>query len=209
MKNNPQLKSEVLNALNGKDGNIDIKGIGMALLILPGIALGLVLASVAFLGFQAIKNPIQVILGSLAIGLSILFFVPAVYVLGKMPLKDMASGVLGVVMIATAITTTSWILSVGKYDGNFPNVRWTIGVGLSLIAFSIPVWFLGKTMGIKEMLMGSLSVIILSVAITAVSWILSIGNYENYPSWKWALGVGLSLIMFSPAVILFGILVGE
>lgn len=198
--------SLVLKALKGKDGNVDVKGIGLALLVLPGIALGLVLASVAFLGFQAVKNPFQVILGSLAMGLSIIFFVPAVKILGKMPLKDMASGVLGVVMIATAITITSFILNMGKYDGNIPPIMWSVGVGLSLIAFSIPVWFLGKTMGIKEMLMGSLSVIILSTAIMATSWILSIGNYENYPSWKWALGVGLSLIMFSPAVILFGIL---
>ena len=196
----------VVKGLKGKDGQIDLKNVGMALLILPSIALGLVLASVAFLGFQAIKNPVGVIMGSLAMGLSILFFLPAVYVLGKMSMKDMASGVLGVVMVAGAITATSLILNLGKYDGNTPSIMWSVGVGLSLIAFSIPVWFLGKTMGIKEMLIGSLAVVILSTAIMTTSWILSIGNYKNYPDWKWALGVGLSLIMFSPAVILFGIL---
>jgi hypothetical protein len=186
-----------------KDGKIDVKGIGLALLIIPGIALGIVTSSWIFQLFKPIPDPLGILFGSLVMGLSMIAFLPAVYVLGKMSLKDMATGVLGSIMVAGAIAVSSWIFTMGNY-GIHPTLGWTIGVGLSLILFSLPVFLLGK-MNISQLLMGGLGVIVVATAIMTSSWILSIGKYEKAPPLSWALGVGLSLLMFVPAVLILGI----
>ena len=194
----------VLKALKGKDGSIDLKGVGMALLILPSLALGLALSSLAFQLFKPVTNPFGVVLSSLAMGLSILFFLPAVYVLGKMSLKDMATGVLGVLMVVTVMTVSSLIFGLGNFEGKYPSIKWAVSVGLSLIAFTIPVFLLGYVK-IDKLLAGTLGVVVVSTAMMISSWIISIGNYDKFPSMKWALGVGLSILLFTPAVLALGI----
>ena len=248
-----------------KSGKIDPLSIGLALLIIPGIAAGIVGASWIFTKFVPISDPIALLISSLAIGVSLLAFLPAVYILGKMKAKDMLSGLIGAAilshiivetsktlnkgiydgkypewkwslgvglslisflpavyvlgkmrtgdmisgligatLISLVIVATSHILNEGKYDGKYPDWKWSLGVGLALISFLPAVYVLGK-MSVKDMLAGSLGTVIVSVAIMVSSHILSIGNYGNYPDWKWALGVGLSLIMFLPAVVVLGI----
>lgn len=260
--------SLIMKALKGKGDSIDMKTIGLALLIIPGIALSIVTASFIFKLFQPLKDPFQILIGSLVMGLSIIAFLPAVFVLGKkmnlkemaigvlgvimlstaialtshilnlgiydgqtpsimwslsvglsmlaflpaiyvlgkkMDLKEMSTGVLGVLMVSTAIMLSSHILNLGKYDGSKPSIMWALGVGLSLVVFSIPIWFIGKTMKINQLIMGSLGVIVIAAAIMATSWIISIGKYDKAPPIKWALGVGLSLLLFVPAVLILGI----
>jgi len=198
----------VLKALKGKEGNIDIKGVGLALALIPGIAGGIVIASWFFQGFLTLRqNPFQVILSSLAMGIAMIAFLPAVYVLGKkMTVEDMLTGVIGAILLSTAIAISSHIINEGIYTGNYPSWKWALGVGLSLILFSPAVWLLGHLKP-QQLLMGGLGAIIVSVAIMATSWIITLGKYDgNYPDWKWALGVGLSLIMFTPAIIVLGLI---
>lgn len=198
--------SLVMKALKGKDGNIDMKSFGLSLLIIPGIALSIVTASFIFKLFQPINNPFQILIGSLVMGLSIIAFLPTIYLLGKkMDIKEMSKGVLGVLMVSSVIVLSSHILNLGNYDGNKPPITWSISVGLSLVAFSIPVWFIGKTMKLNQLMTGSLGVIVIATSIMATSWIISIGRYDKAPPIKWALGVGLSLLLFVPAVLVLGI----
>jgi hypothetical protein len=196
----------VMKALKGKEGSIDLKGIGLALLVIPGIAMGIVGASWIFQGFLPIGNPFQLIFGSLSMGIAMIAFLPAVYILGKMKIEDMLTGVIGAVLLSGAIAISSIIINEGVYDGAYPNWKWSLGVGLSLIFFAPAVWVLGHLKP-QQLLMGGLGAIIVSVAIMASSWIINAGNYSgNYPNWKWALGVGLSLIMFTPAIVVLGII---
>ena len=194
----------VLKGLGGKDGNIDTKKILAGLAIIPGLALGIVAASFILKSFQPIKNPIQLLLGSVVMGLSILAFVPAVYILGKLSLKQLLIGSLAILTVSVAMSAASWILSQGNYSEAYPNILWSLGVGLALILFSPAVWILGH-LDIKSMLVGSLAIIVVSAAMMVSSLILSVGKYDNHPNLGWALGVGLSLILFSPAVIVLGL----
>jgi hypothetical protein len=72
-----------------------------------------------------------------------------------------------------------------------------------LYAMSFPIKLISK-ISLKDLLIGSLGVVVIAVAIMLSSHILGVGNYKKYPDWKWALGVGLSLIAFTPAIVLLG-----
>ena len=198
--------SLVYKALKGKEGEINVKGIGLALALLPGIALGIVISSVIFLGFQPLKvSPFQVILGSLAMGLSMIAFLPAVYIIGKkMDYKEILKGSLGVIAIATTVVISSLILGLGDY-GKYPPFMWTLGVGLSLIVFALPVFLMSK-MDSKNIFKGGINLLLVSATVMATSWIVGLGKYENYPKVSWALGVGLSLIAFSLPMIVLGLI---
>jgi len=199
----------VLKALKGKEGNIDIKGVGLALALIPGIAAGIVVASWAFQLFETPEDPMGIIFGSLAMGLAIIFFLPAVFVLGKfMKPEEMLMGALGAVIVSVAIMISSHILSVGNY-GNYPDWKWALGVGLSLIMFTPAVLVLGLLAmtgaGAVAIVFGAGLSLVVADAIVGVSHILSNGKYDKYPSLGWALGVGLSLLGFTTALLILGI----
>jgi len=59
-------------------------------------------------------------------------------------------------------------------------------------------------LGIKEVAIGTAAMTIMSAGLMASSWILSVGNYSNYPSVDWAEGVGLSMLGYLPSVLVTG-----
>lgn len=201
--------SMVVKALKDKDGKIDQNAIIIGLTLIPAIAAGIVGASFAFLLFQPLDNPLQVVFSSLAMGVAILAFSPSVWVLGKMNISQIASGALGAVLVSGAILASSWILSIGKYD-HYPSARWALGTGLSIILFSPAVLALGviamSGVGALAILAGAGLVVVLSAAISGVSHILNAGDYGNYPSVRWSAGVGLALLSFVPSVVALGLI---
>lgn len=60
--------------------------------------------------------------------------------------------------------------------------------------------------GIKDALIGSLAMTIISGGLMASSWILSAGSYDTYPTLEWSSGVGLALIASIPVVLAYGAL---
>ena len=177
------------------------------------MALVLVVASMIFQKMQPLDDIGSIILTSLAIGLSVLFLTPAFILLSEVNLKpnEMLLGALGILIISTVIMAASWILSVGNY-GNYPNVGWAAGVGLSLIAFALPMIGLGilpfATMGIGFAILGlgAVGILIVATTIVATSYILGVGNYDKYPNLEWASGVGLVLLSFAAPMVLLGAL---
>jgi hypothetical protein len=117
--------------------------------------------------------------------------------------EEFFEGAISTVFIAGAIAISSHIIAMGNYTGNFPPLDWSIGVGLSLIIFSLPVWFLGK-MGVSDIIKGTIAAVLVSGSIMVSSLILEMGSYKKYPSLDWALGVGLSLGAFGLAAVLLG-----
>ena len=187
-------------------GKVTIAKMLMAVSMIPLIALGIVMASIILQAFVPLSNPMKVLISSVVMGIALLMFAPTVYILGKMDIKQMLTGALGVVVLSLAIVASSWILGMGKYDGSHPSLGWAFTVGLSLLLFAPTVWLLGK-LGLKEMLIGSLGVVVLSLAIVAVSWILSFGKWDGgYPSLRWSFSVGISLLIFSIPVIILGLI---
>lgn len=188
--------------------DVTISKMLMTTAMIPLIAAGIVLSSLILQGFQPIKNPLNLLMGSVSIGISILSFAPTIWLLGKLDIKQMLIGSLAVPVVSLTIVASSWILSVGNYNDNIPGFDWSLKVGLSLITFSIPVILLGiigQIGGVSALAIGSLMVLGISTVIVATSWILTLGNYDdNYPSVGWSLGVGLGLLTFGIPILLLG-----
>jgi hypothetical protein len=112
-------------------------------------------------------------------------------------------------IISGAIVLSSLILQLFqplKDPLNF--IASAAAIGLGIIMF-LPVFVAISKLKLTnpvQLLMGGLAIVIVSTAIMLSSWILSVGNYEKYPSAKWSLGAGLSMILFLPSLVVFGVL---
>ena len=188
-----------------------MKDIVFASLAIPLIAVTLLVSSLILSKIQPV-NFFGLILTSLAIGLSVLFLIPAIYIITKLNIgmDKLLEGGLAILIIATTIMIASWILSVGKYD-NYPDWKWAAGVGLSLIAFLPAVLVLGLVamsgIGWGIIAMGALATLLVAGTVLAVSYILNQGDYTKFPSLDWATGVGTSMLMFLIPMIALGTLI--
>jgi len=80
-----------------------------------------------------------------------------------------------------------------------------VGLGLTAIAMAFAIKTIKKIgVSVKDVLTGGLIILGIATAIALSSIILNIGRYEKYPSLKWALGVGLSLVAFGLAAVVLG-----
>lgn len=84
-------------------------------------------------------------------------------------------------------------------------LKGSLTIAGSTLALSGAIWGLNKLgLGIKEAVVGTLATTIMSGGLMAMSHILSVGNYSNYPSVDWATGVGLSMLGYLPSVLITG-----
>jgi hypothetical protein len=123
--------------------------------------------------------------------------------------KDYLIGGISILIIATTIMIASQILSLGDYsDGKYPDWKWSLGVGLSLIAFGTAAVILGTIamsgIGALAILAGGAAILVVAATIVATSFILGKGKYDKYPTLDWSLGVGLSMTGFGMAMGLLG-----
>lgn len=215
--------------------NVTWKEMLMLPLMIPLIAGAVVIASDIFQDFVPIKNPFQLLVGSLVIGLAILFFTPSVILLGKFikDYKALSIGILGVIAIAGVIVAVTTIFKALPTVFNAPPFMWSLKTGIALLMFSavallIAVLFkttltatydTGKgatatvTGGIggdwKALAVGIGATIAISAAIVAISYIISAFKETPGISPKWTLGVGLAMLTFSAAVLLIAILMNS
>jgi hypothetical protein len=176
-------------------------------LVLVAIATAIALSSIILQGTADL--PFMLILKILLLGATLaivtLLMTPAVMLMGKMPIADLALGVIGVIMIAAAIAVSSHILALGNYD-KYPSWKWALGVGLSLIAFGGAALVLGALimetggLGLAALAIGAVAVMLVAGTIVATSHILGLGKYDKFPSYEWSLSVGLSMTAFGLAM---------
>jgi hypothetical protein len=119
-------------------------------------------------------------------------------------LKNIEKGSVAIVILAVAIMAASQILAVGRYDV-YIDWKWTLQTMAAILGFGLVAFLLNKVGSIKDYIIGSLLILVVAAALMVVSHILSVGNYKNYPSLKWAAGVGLSLLAFIPAILVLGL----
>ena len=174
-------------------------------IMIPLIAGGIVLASTIFQAFVPIKNPLQLLLGSLVMGVSILMFTPAVYILGKLNFSQIVKGSIGVLAVAGAILGVAWIFSLLPAEMRYPGFMWSLGAGLSIIGFGLLSVALGLLTTLVTPIVfgiGLLALLAVAGSMVGVSLILNQGKWDGpYPSLGWALGVGGSLLIFSLAAV--------
>jgi hypothetical protein len=171
--------------------------------MLPLIALGLVLSSVILKGFSPIKEPMKLLIGSAVIGLAMLFFTPTIMLLGKMKLVDVMQGLLVVPILAYAIVLAANQFSDLPDNMRYPEWKWSLSVGLTMISFVPAILILGK-MKLKDVVQGMIFMPLLAVSIVFVANKFSeLPTSMRYPDWKWTLGAGLTILVFG--LLVFGI----
>jgi len=162
--------------------------------MIPLIAGGIVLASRIFNDFIPLSDPLGLIIGSAVIGLSILFFVPAIHFLGKMKLEDVLTGSLMILPLSYAIVLSSRIFNDFIPLSDPLNVAIsTLSMGVSILLFTPTVMLLGK-LKINDLMIGILGSVLTSAAIVAVSNIFSFLPTEmKSPDLMWSLSAGIAV----------------
>jgi hypothetical protein len=152
---------------------------------------------------------LNIILFTATLALSSFLFGLLIFGLDKLnvTLGKAIVGGLSTIAISGAIMASSLIISEGKYD-KYPSLGWSLGVALSLGAFSLAVAGLGSmaTSGIGALAIaaGAISAIVVAGTIAVSSHILNEGIYEKYPTFGWSLGVGMSLGAFGLGALALG-----
>lgn len=121
-------------------------------------------------------------------------------------LKDVGIGALVLVAITAAIVGAAFLLQimpVVKTNQLFSFVGVALALSASVLAVGFTMYALSK-LGYKEILEGSLIMIAVAIAIVVTSFIISEGDYSNYPDYKWAIGVSLSLVAFGLGALALG-----
>lgn len=147
---------------------------------------------------------LNVIISSLAIGIATVIMSLAVYAITKLlDEKSAIQGSLLLIIISTAIMTSSHILALGNYS-NQPPINWTIGAGLSIFLIIPAILILGIPVLAPIVLLGSLMMVLVSTAIMTSSHILSEGNYTKFPDLKWNIGVTSAILLFGGTLVTMG-----
>jgi len=108
------------------------------------------------------------------------------------------------IFISSAILSKTTVIPLSTLTSI---LAFSITIAGAVVAMGGAVWLLTKMgLGIKDAVIGGLLTVIISTAIMVSSHILALGNYKDYPDWKWALGVGLSLLAFAPAMVALGLI---
>jgi hypothetical protein len=180
--------------------------------ILPLLALAVVGVSYVLQKLQIVDSNVllNMVEQSLAIAISAAAIGGTAFLLSKIGVTALIQGGIAVVGLAAVIAASSWVLSMGNYDGKYPTLEWAEGVGLSLVAFGVAVAGLGLIaitgIGTAALLAGAAAVLGLAGVIVATSYILKTGVYDdNYPKVDWAKGVGESLAAFGSVLANMGL----
>ena len=194
--------------------DVELKDILILPTIIPMIAGSIVAAAYIFEMLPTKVDYLKVALTGLSVGLAIISMVPTIMLLEKAGLlkpsaiKSLMIGMVAIPLIATAIVASSWIFSLGKYDGDVPGFMWTLKTGLALVVFSIPMLIVGMMamtgVGLAALGMALAAIPLIAAGVVISSWILSTGTYDKYPDVMWTLGVGLSIFAFGTAMVGLG-----
>jgi hypothetical protein len=147
----------------------------------------------------------KILVYGIIMALVVTAFTPAVIFLGLLPLSSLIKGVVGIVLIATAIVLSSMILAKGKYDKP-PKWSWTLQVALAFLVFAPAVVLLG-TIPLPVIIMGLIAVALVALAIVLTDKILAKGQYKKYPPIKWTLSTVAALAPFALGMAFLGPLV--
>jgi hypothetical protein len=182
------------------------KSVALGIITIPGIALGIALASqVLRLGHYQ-DTITQDWAGAFA--LSLLATVPAVVALGAIAATGfgaivLLAGVASLIGVAYGIAEASIAIKGGNYTGG-PTTKWAAGLGLSLVFFTNAISALTPT-GMGLIFGPSLddkieSVVLIGDALKRTADKVREGDYTGGPKKEWAEGVGLSLVHFTNAI---------
>lgn len=199
---------KMLKSFEGMDPATIVAASLMLPILLVAVSYAIAYSSMAFQKIVPVKfNQFLVALGIAAVFVVISFGIKQIVKgVADMDWKSVPKIPVLFVLVSIAIMASSWILSLTKpLNGTQMKNILIVGITLAAIALimSFPIKILAK-ISIKDLLMGTLGVVVVAIAVMVSSLILSIGSYKKYPDWKWALGVALSMVVFLPPILILG-----
>ncbi len=122
-----------------------------------------------------------------------IIILPAIFVV-----LSMAIYLSSLILQKTAIIPLGTLLNI---------VVFGIVLAIVAIAMAATIWVMKKMgLNIVSVLLGAVMTIVVAATIMASSHILAKGNYKNFPSLDWAMGVGLSLLAFGVSMAMLGLI---
>ena len=122
---------------------------------------------------------------------------------------DYIKGGIAVIIIAATIMVASKILKYGDYN-KYPDWKWSLGVGMSLVAFGLAAVVLGTIamsgFGALAILAGCGMILAVAATVMATSHILNKGKYDKFPPVLWALGATAVMLPFGIAAVALGLI---
>lgn len=179
-------------------------------ILFVGISYAIAYSSMAFAGIVPIKFS-QFLT---AIGIAAVFVVISLglklitKVISELKWRDVLLIPALYTVMSVAITVSSFILSKATpipFGMLMSILAFSIVSSASVVVIGAALWALNKMgLSIPNAIKGGIVAIVISAAIMASSLLLNMGNYKNYPSWRWAIGVALSLGAFGLGAVLLG-----
>ena len=120
------------------------------------------------------------------------------YAIEKTSLKNAAIMPFILPLIALAIVGAAYAFNLMpdiKEGALIGAIEVSLAIAIAAIAVGGAAWVLAK-IGVETLVEGGIGILIVAATLMLSSWLISNGNYENYPSLDWAEGVGLSLVAF-------------
>ena len=191
--------------MKGVEG-VTLKQIGMGTLVLIALTAAVVAASWLMMGLKPVSftTIAKFLFLSISLSVSVVALALAVKIVNKLGTpKDYIQGGASIVIMATTIMLSSWMISQGNYN-NFPGLFWTLFSGLAIAAFALVNWLVVKLGDVKDYIKGGLSIVVIATTIMLTSHIIAAGNYSDYPPLMWAIGTVVSIGLFAIAAVLLG-----
>ena len=183
------------------------KQIIFAALAMPIIALGIVLAAVAFMLLPSKLNapdPIWTLKAALAIGLFAVGFYFIMKAIRRASTKELIFGGLAMPILALGVVVAAYIFMALPEGDNLmaPDPIWTLKAALAIGLFAIGFIFIMKAIdnrSFKDILFGMLAIPIIAIGVVLVAYIfmaLPEGDNLMAPDPLWTLKAGLSMALF-------------
>jgi hypothetical protein len=186
------------------------------MILVPIVMIGLSYAVVESSKYLSKVESVGMVQFLTSLAISILF-IPLAFSAGLLikmtkgiSLSDMVTVPITMVLMSSAVALSSHILATSTEIE--PGKLWNLllmGMTLSIMSVALggAMYLLNKMGGVKDFLMGSLAIVIISGAIMVSSHLLSMGDYTKFPSTDWSIGVGLSLLSFGLSTLAFGLVI--
>jgi hypothetical protein len=155
---------------------------------------------------------LKIIVLGIGMGIVAVVFSFVVKIMGKMEWGTVIKIPIFLTLISLALAASAFILYKAKeyIDGmTFMTLIKLLFFGVVLaitaVVMSIAIWIINKLGTPVDYFKGGISVLIIATTIMVSSLIINEGEYKNYPSWEWILGVGLSILGFGVAMVALGL----
>ena len=152
---------------------------------------------------------LKILVFSVVFAIAVIVLAAVAWIIGKyFGVMNVLKGSVAIVALAAVIMLSSWMVSKGKYT-KYPDWKWSLFVGLSIVVFGVIAWVLTKIGGVSTYIKGGIAILIVAATVMAASHIVNVGNYKKYPSLGWTIGVGASLLAFGIAMGVLGLIVSS